>query len=331
LRPDKHPLTQSLDAIRPEDVEIYGGKATNIARLSQAGFHTPRGFSISSDSFVQMQDEIPEVCDILRRLEDIDDFEEIINQAQKLQMHMESYKLPEFLVTAILNQIQKHEQSCMSVEFGYAVRSSATIEDSEDISFAGQAQSCLCVKGVPDIMDAVKQVWASIYSPNVAIYLKARGVSIHRVKMAVLVQEMIPAEISGVMFTANVVSNNRDEIIINATWGLGESLVSGKVIPDTYIVAKNPLKLVHQERGTKEITSTAQASGNGVRIIISKTPKKRQDVLTLDDHTLEKLAKLGLEIEREMGSPQDIEWCINPAGEIIVLQSRPITTLRILL
>jgi pyruvate,water dikinase len=243
---------------------------------------------------------------------------------------MELCQLPENLITAISAELQALEQSCMISELGYAVRSSATIEDRDDISFAGQAQSYLCVRNIPDVVDAVKQVWKSVYSPSAVIYLKTKGVSIYQVKMAVLIQEMIPAEISGVMFTANVVNNNRNEILINATWGLGETLVSGKVIPDTYIVAKDPLRVVQQEKGTKEVTSAAHISDDGVKVIISRTPRERQDVLTLDDQTLGMVARLGLEIERVMESPQDIEWCINADGEIIVLQSRPITTLRTL-
>jgi pyruvate,water dikinase len=330
LRSDKLPPIQPLDTIRPEDLEIHGGKATNLARLSRAGFRTPRSYSISSHSFAQVAHETQEVSEILHRLEDIDDFEEIINQAMKLQALMELCQLPENLITALSVELQRLEQSCMISELGYAVRSSATIEDRDDISFAGQAQSYLCVRNIPDIIEAVKQVWKSTYSPGAVIYLKTKGVSIYQVKMAVLIQEMIPAEISGVMFTANVVNSNRDEMLINATWGLGETLVSGKVIPDTYIVAKNPLRVVQQEKGTKEVTSAAHISDNGVRTVISRTPREKQNVFTLDDQTLGMLARLGLEIEREMGSPQDIEWCIKSDSEIIVLQSRPITTLRTL-
>jgi phosphoenolpyruvate synthase/pyruvate phosphate dikinase len=140
---------------------------------------------------------------------------------------------------------------------------------------------------------------------------------------------MVPAIVSGVMFTMNVVNNSTDEMLINATWGLGETLVSGRVIPDTFILSKHPLQVIQQEMGAKEITSIAFTSESKTKAITDSTPREKREKYALENHELMKVAQLGLEIEKQMGSPQDIEWCIRPDNEIVILQSRPITTLKI--
>jgi len=329
VRANRIPLVQPLDTIRPEDIETHGGKATNIARLKLAGFCVPRGFSISSLSFNRIRKSLPEINKFLDRLEDEEDFEEILNLAEKLQTLVNSYQIPEDLKSEISQEFQRLQEQQIGSVWGYAVRSSATIEDRNDISFAGQANSYLCVKEISNIFDAVKQVWKSVYSPSALIYLKNKGVPINLVKMAIVVQEMIPAIVSGVMFTANVVSNNRKEMLINATWGLGETLVSGRVIPDTFILSKNPLSIIQKEMGAKEITSIVVASEGDAKTNTHTTPREKCEKYTLENHELLRVAQLGIEIEKQMGSPQDIEWCIRTDGEIVILQSRPITSLRI--
>ncbi len=323
----KIPLIQSLDSIRPEDVEAHGGKATNLARLRREGFCTPRGFSISSHNFVQMRDGIPDVTRLLDTIETADDFEEVLLLAEKIQTLVSLSQLGESLKTEIREELQRMQESKTGSEAGYAVRSSATIEDRSDISFAGQAETLLCIRNSSDILEAVKQVWKSAYSPSAAMYLKSKRIPLKQVKMAVVVQEMIPAVVSGVMFTANVVNNSTNEMLINAIWGLGETLVSGKVNPDTFILSKKPRRVLQKELGTKKITSVASISESSTRT--HDTPRERCEKFTLDNQLVLKVAQLGLEIEKKMGAPQDIEWCIGPDGEIVILQSRPITTLNI--
>ncbi|MBN2229706.1 MAG: PEP/pyruvate-binding domain-containing protein [Candidatus Thorarchaeota archaeon] len=323
---EKKSLTQSLDCVLPEEVDLHGGKATNLASLCRKGFLVPRGFSISAENFVQMKTENPDVVRIIKKLENLDDFDEIIELVPKLETLIAGYKLSDDLKSAIEGEFERLEDG-RSSEWGYAIRSSATIEDSKDVSFAGQAMSFLCVRDISHLFDAVKQVWGSTFSLNAIIYLKTKGIPISKVKMAVVIQEMIPASISGVMFTSNVVTNNSKEMLINATWGLGEALVSGKVIPDTYILAKSPLSIVQQEKGMKEVTSTALVTDNGIQSVLEETPKERREQFTLDERSLLKVAELGLEIEKQMKAPQDIEWCMRTNGELVILQSRPITTL----
>jgi pyruvate,water dikinase len=145
--------------------------------------------------------------------------------------------------------------------------------------------------------------------------------------MGVFVQEMIHAEVSGVTFTANVVTNNTDEMLINSTWGIGDTIVSGKIVPDTYLLNKRSLQVMGKELGSKEKTSNPKIDESGVQLMLSETSQEKRKVFSLTDDALMRVAEICFEIEKKMGSPQDIEWCIKD-GEIVILQTRPITTLR---
>ncbi|TFH07505.1 MAG: hypothetical protein E4H14_08330, partial [Candidatus Thorarchaeota archaeon] len=308
-----------------QDVEIHGGKATNLAKLAQLGFIVPRSLSISSNAFVQMVESTRELTELLEKGDESDDFEELLEISVSLQKVVGNYKFPEDLESEISQSFSDLQKSTGNSEFGFAVRSSATIEDRNDISFAGQAESYLCVMNENDILESVRKVWQSAFSERAVIYLKTKDIPLKQVKMAVVVQEMMPADVSGVMFTANVVNNSTDEMLINATWGLGDSLVSGKIIPDTYILTKNPPSVIQRNLGGKELTSQLEIN----QPALVATPEHKQSEYTLDDQTLFDIAEIGMKIESCMESPQDIEWCIRPDGSLIILQSRPITTLNV--
>jgi len=325
---DEELLVQTIEKITPDDVETYGGKATNLAHLKLKGFEIPHGFSVSSINFSNMISVVPEIYETLKILQETENFDEMIILVERVQKLIQSYKLPVDLQSEIEDHYYRLKNNRKNSTMGYAVRSSATIEDRPDVSFAGQAESCLCVDGIQDIIDAIKRVWQSIFSSAAVIYLKSKGIPISQVKMAVVVQEMISANISGVMFTANVVNNNTEEILVNATWGWGETLVSGKVIPDTYILKKSPLRVIQKNIGKKQLMSIPSSGIGKVHAILKDTPEDRQNVFALDDTKLFEIAQLGLRVEREMGSPQDIEWCIRSDGRPVILQTRPITTLK---
>jgi pyruvate,water dikinase len=262
-----------------------------------------------------------DLTSFLKEVDKSDDLEEILEISESIQQTIGNYQIPENVISEISENLNHLEQT----EFGFAVRSSATIEDRRDVSFAGQAESYLCLKEEEDIIESVKKVWQSAFSERALIYLKAKKIPLMEVKMAVLIQEMIPAEISGVMFTANVVTNNTDEILINSTWGLGDTLVSGEIVPDTYVLKKKPLSVIEQNLGEKEFTSRPEPYG----LVLDDTPEERRSHYSLDERTLFDIAEVGMKIEEGMEYPQDIEWCIKPDGILVILQSRPITTLNV--
>ncbi|NIU81168.1 phosphoenolpyruvate synthase, partial [Candidatus Bathyarchaeota archaeon] len=206
---------RTLEEIQPEDVDTHGGKTANLAKLAQLGFLIPRGVSISSSVFTDIIRKNQDLTRFLTKIDKSDDFEEILDLSGSIQKIISDYPIPEEVVSEIFRSLGHIGQS----EIGFAVRSSATIEDRSDISFAGQAESFLCVKSKEDIIESVKKVWQSTFSERAIIYLKTKEIPLKEARMAVLIQEMIPAEISGVMFTANVVTNNTGEILINSTWG----------------------------------------------------------------------------------------------------------------
>jgi len=318
-------MVHTLEMVQPDEIESHGGKAVNLAKLARSGFLIPRGFSISTAAFVQMVESCRDFADFLKNVDDSEDFEEILEICENLQRIVEDYRIPKSLDLEISRGIKHLNELGVSNDLGFAVRSSATLEDHSDISFAGQAESYLCVKNQKEIIESVKKVWKSAFSERAIIYLKTKGIPIKHLKMAVVIQEMIPADVSGVMFTVNAVNNNTDELLINATWGLGDCLVSGKIEPDTYVLAKTPFSVVQRTIGGKELTSMQEMS----ELVTIDTPKDKQSKYTLDDETLLDIAEIGLKIENEMEYPQDIEWCIKPDGGLVILQSRPITTINV--
>ncbi len=315
-------MIQILEDIQPDDIEVHGGKSVNLVKLHHLGFIIPKGFSVSSTAFVQMVESCRQLKDTLQSVDESDEFEEILKLSEIAQNVVAGYRIPEYLESEISEGFDHISESNVH---GFAVRSSATIEDSRDISFAGQAESFLCLKDKSDIIECVKNVWQSILSERAMVYLKTKNIPMRQVKMAVLVQEMIPADVSGVMFTANVVNKNTDEILINATWGLGDALVSGKIVPDTYILKKYPLSVVQRALGRKEFKSIPETN----RSVMIDTPREKREIFSLDDQTLHDIAEIGVKIEEAMECPQDIEWCIKPDGGLVILQSRPITTLSV--
>lgn len=311
----------NLHELSPDAIESYGGKATNLSILQRSGFRTPKGFAISGHYYRDMLETIPVAQKLLNRLDSVDDFEEIIELAVNLQAALASSGIPSDMLQEVRRAFSDLQGGNYS-ESGYAVRSSASIEDTGAFSFAGQAESYLCVKKLDDILTSIKKVWQSAISPQSAIYLKTRGIRMDTVRMGVVVQEMVDADISGVLFTVNVIENNKDQMLIESTWGLGEGIVGGKVVPDTFIVDRTTISPLNKILGSKELTFI-QGDGCTVRY---ETPLVKRGAFTLSDSDLERLVGLALKVEERMGCPQDIEWCMKN-GEIVILQSRPITTL----
>ena len=314
-------LVKPLEDIQPDDVETHGGKAVNLVKLAKLGFSVPRGLSVSSEAFDQMIQKNQELASFLRKVDKSDDFEEILEISKSIQERIGGYNIPKDTTSEISRNLKQLEVT----EIGFAVRSSATVEDRSDVSFAGQAESFLCVKEEEEVIESVKKVWQSAFSDRALIYLKTKEIPLMEMKMAVLIQEMIPAEISGVMFTANVVTNDPGEMLINSTWGLGNTLVSGEIVPDTFVLTKSPLNIVQRNLGGKEFTSEA----NLYDLVLVDTPEEKRSRYSLDDETLFGIAQVGMKIESGMEFPQDIEWCIKPDGSLVILQARPITTLTV--
>ncbi len=203
-----------------------------------------------------------------------------------------------------------------------AVRSSALGEDSHDATFAGQQESFLWVRGVEQVCDAVRDCWVSLYTARAISYRAELGQS--EQAMGVTVQEMVDAEVSGVMFTCNPVSGDPSMVAVNASWGLGIAVVGGETTPDDFLVSKVTGEVVRRTVNAKEIEYVPDPAGRGaVRVEI---PAERREEPCLDEAGLAALVEIAKRVERHFGSHQDIEWAIARDGSLLVLQSRPVTT-----
>ncbi len=310
-----------LEDIRLDDIQRFGGKAVNTSRLLQGGFKVPSGFSISAECFDEFTQGSP-VRAYIERLDRTDDLEEMLQAAIELEQVASDYELPPDLEKQILDAVSLLERRVGGTVSGYAVRSSATVEDGSSFSFAGQAETHLCVRDHEAILQSVKSVWLSALTPRAVLYLKSKGVPPSQVRMSVIVQQMIPADISGVLFTANVVTGERKQALVEAIHGLGEPLVGGKVTPDTYILDKETLDIVEERIGKTDTMLIAGEHGSSEVPL----PDSLRGEPVLDHARLRLLLDTGLKIEEMMGYPQDIEWCIHE-NRLVILQSRPITTL----
>ncbi|KJS13515.1 MAG: phosphoenolpyruvate synthase [Peptococcaceae bacterium BRH_c8a] len=296
---------------------IVGGKGANLGEMSKAGFPVPQGFCITTSAyqkFIAASHELDELLDMLDRLQP-DQLDQISKLGQRMREHLLSLTMPESIKTAILDGWRNAGENQE-----YAVRSSATAEDLPTASFAGQQETYLNVRGAAQLLQAVVQCWASLFTDRAIVYRAQNGFGHRSVFLAVVVQRMVFPEVSGIMFTADPVTGNRKIVSIDASFGLGEALVSGIVSADLYQVRAD--KLIKKQIARKEIAIYAKPEGGTVQVGIEG---ERQTVPALSDEQAVSLARLGRSIEEHYGKPQDIEWCLTNA--IFIVQSRPITTL----
>jgi phosphoenolpyruvate synthase/pyruvate phosphate dikinase len=277
-------------------VAVVGGKGAHLGELSRMdGIRVPAGFCITTAAFGRAVTENPSIgvrLDQLARLES-EEKGAIREPSADIRQIIEDIAIPGDLVAAITDALSE-----LGEDAAYAVRSSSTTEDSASASFAGQHDSYLNVVGTAEILTQVSRCWASLFTDRAVAYRRANDIDHHAVRMAVVVQRMAIADAAGILFTADPVTSNRKVVTVEASFGLGEALVSGRVTPDVYTVRDGEL----------------------VRRAIAQRRPALTDAQVLD------LAQFGRRIEAHFGRPQDIEWCM-AAGDFQFLQSRPITTL----
>ena len=274
------------------DCTLVGGKGTNLCHLA-ATQRIPPAFCLTAAA---LSDWLPAAGEVTA--------------------------LPVELAASLATAYRHLGDLCGVAEPAVAVRSSAIDEDGQTVSFAGQHSTYLNVTGVAAVAQAVQHCWASAHAAHVLAYRRRQGLPTAEMRMAVLVQQMIFADAAAVVFSANPVTNRRTEIVINASWGLGESLVSGAVTPDTWLVRKRDLTIVEVRLADKQIMTVPTPGGTGQRPV----PRwlRTQPSLT-PDQCLE-LTQLAVHLERTMGWPVDLE-CAYRGGLLYLLQCRPITAL----
>ncbi len=304
--------------ISKKDIPLVGGKGANLGEMFSI-FRIPNGFCITIHAFKQFVDENKihqKIHDLLNQT-DVNESEQLEETSKKIEELILNAKMPKQVAEEILADYKKLGSNFV------AVRSSATAEDLPDASFAGQQATFLNVKGEKRLLEAVKECWASLYSSRAIFYRESKGFKHELVFISVVVQQMVNSKKAGVLFTANPVTNSRDEMIIEAAFGLGESVVSGMVTPDTLILKKKDLSIVSHNIGGKRIAIIRNEKGENQEIEIGE---EEANSAALTDSEWKALAQEALKIESHYGQPMDIEWAID--DKVYILQARPITTLK---
>ena len=315
-----------FDEVGKDNIPQVGGKGANLGEMVGAGLPVPPGFCITAQAYQDFLVDgglLEPIDEILADMQP-DNMEDVKSRSEKIRDLITGSAIPaeieQGITEAYLELCNQLEQPDMPV----AVRSSATAEDLPGASFAGQQDTYLNIRGVPSVLEHSRLCWASLWSHPAVTYRHEQGFEHDKVYLCIAVQAMIEADVAGILFTANPVNGDRDEALLNASWGLGEAVVSGMVTPDTITVSKSEGRILDYAIGSKEM-AIHYADGGGI-LEIDTTEDQRTSQALSDERVLE-LAEIGGNIETHYGSPQDIEWALRK-GEWYVLQSRPITTLR---
>ncbi len=318
------PYVLWFEDVTREDVPQVGGKGANLGEMVRAGLPVPPGFIVGVDAFRAYLDETGARGAIDERLKGLrDDPAELHAAAEALAAIIHAGRLPAAVEDAIRRAY--HDLAARSGGRPFvAVRSSATIEDTAQYSFAGMFESFLNVQGADDVLGRVRDCWTSLFGPRVLAYRLRHGLAGGEQLIAAVVQEMIDARKSGVLFTADPVTGNHDVVVIEAAWGLGEVVVGGQVRPDHFVVDKRNLAIVERSIGLKELELVRDpATGRNQR---RELPPERAGTPCLTDAEIRRLAELARRDEEHYGTAQDAEFAIDERG-IFLVQTRPITTL----
>jgi len=315
-------LLRWLDEVDKTDMALVGGKFANLGEMQRMELNVPFGFCITTaayQKFIQQSNLMDSLSRMLGKI-NYSDHGMIKHVADKMKAATVNQEINNHIKNDITKAYNRLRDDTKTIHF--TVRSSCTYEDLPDRSFAGQYDTYLGISSIKDLLLSVKNCWASLWNVRALVYREGKDIDHFKALMAVSVQPMIACKQSGVMFTVNPVSNEKDEISINASWGLGEAIVSEEVTGDEYIVNKTSQAIKIQRIGNKDIETVLQLKG--IRRIQVATNKRMQPCLS--EEQIRNLVSIGLKLERHFECPQDIEWGIADQ-DIHIFQTRDITTL----
>lgn len=328
-------LTKPFNRILKSDVDIAGGKGASLGEMTNAGIPVPPGYVVLAsafDRFLEETDLEMEIEAIMNKVnhKDINSVDRASNEIRDL---IHDAEMPKDIGAEIMKEFDKLKSKYV------AVRSSATAEDSSVASWAGELETYLNVT-MKDLLESVKKCWSSLFTPRAIFYRFEKKLNKQKVSVAVVVQEMVQSEISGICFTAHPVTKDRDQMVIEAGYGLGEAIVGGMITPDTYIVkkAKGQMSKVKSETQKSKIKESFEILDKNIseqKMAIVRSKKGTEEIKIskakggkqkLSNKEILELAEICAGIEKHYGKPQDIEWAF-AKNEFYITQSRPITTL----
>jgi len=316
------PLVVNFSEVDKSDLSLVGGKTANLGEMIKAGFPVPTGFAVTVpayDLFLRENDISKKIYEILD-VTDTEDPEQLNNSAKKIQKIINTSKFPKEVLTEIIKHYKKLSGRFLPALV--AVRSSATAEDLPGASFAGQQATFLNIKGESNLQVAIRECWASLFTPRSIYYRTHNKISHEKVGISVIVQKMIQSEVSGVMFSIDPINNLKDRIVIDAVWGLGEMIVQGSYIPDHYVVQKDTFSILYKEVNKQD----KQMIRKNDTTQEYDVPKKLRDKMKLGEKQIIDLAKLADKLQKHYYFPQDIEWAMEK-NKLYIVQTRPVTTL----
>ncbi|MCX6705029.1 MAG: phosphoenolpyruvate synthase, partial [Candidatus Woesebacteria bacterium] len=316
------PIIAFFKDIDKNDTSFVGGKCANLGEMIQAGFPVPNGFAITTvayDLFLKENDLVNKIYGLLKTL-DVNDPSQLNQAENKIQKMIINGKVPQEVVQDIISSYKK-----LSGPFKHAlvaVRTSATAEDMPQSSFAGMGWTSLNIRGEANVINEVRACWASLFTGRSIYYRVENKIPHEKVKISVAVQKMVESEVSGVMFSIDPVNNDKDRIIIESVWGLGEMIVQGSVVPDTYVVQKGTFAILSKEISDQgiQLVRTKNAENKVIEV-----PKKIRNNQKITDKEIIELARLSFKLHTHYYFPQDTEWA-KEKGKLYIVQTRPVTT-----
>jgi pyruvate,water dikinase len=325
------PMILFFNEIKKEDVPIVGGKNANLGEMTtKVGVPVPPGYAITAAAYRFFTDKNKlnqKISSELKKVLDPNDTKTLKAVGATIRKTIIDAPVPVELRKAIIDAYLKLSEGLKEKDPFVAVRSSATAEDLPGASFAGQQETYLNVKGTDQLIDKVRECFASLYTDRAIFYRIQKGFAHEKVALSVAIQKMVNSKSAGVLFTLDPATGDTSKIIIEGTWGLGEAVVSGAVTPDHYIVDKVTSRAFEKELALKKVEYIRNPKTG--QTIHAKVPKNRQKGACLTDAEIKKLCEYALTIERHYGSPQDIEWAIDRdtsfPKNVFIVQSRPET------
>jgi pyruvate,water dikinase len=323
------PLICWLEECRKDSVPIVGGKCSSLGELINAGVRVPPGFALTTEGYRRFMHEAGVAREVGAMMVGLDptDLEALDRISAAIRARIEDQPFSAEMEDLVAERYRRLAVRCCVPAVPVAVRSSATAEDLPDASFAGQQDTYLWIRGADEVLHHMRRCISSLYSSRAVAYRARHGVGDDQLAISVGVQKMAKAYAAGVMFTLHPANGDRSVIVIDSNFGFGESVVSGEVTPDHFVVNKVTLDIIDRRIAQKELCYTVDTRTQTSRA--TEVPLERQRIQSLIDDEITQLAWMGKRIEQHYGRPMDIEWAVDKdlaaGGNIFVLQARPET------
>lgn len=324
-------MIRSFKDLTINDVPLVGGKCASLGEMVRAGKNVPLGFAVTVNAYKQfvMETGIDQKIREAMSEHGLNNNTDVsFHEAAKIIMPLvKATPIPNSIREAITVAYNELSEKYGTKDVMVAVRSSATMEDAADASYAGQHETYLNIVGLENVLERIKECWASLFSAPALHYRSSKDIEPDEALMAVAVQKMINSRSAGVAFTVDPVTGDTSKIVIEGAWGLGEGVVSGNVTPDHFSVDRNTMEILERWISPKTIHYVRDPETG--ETVVRDVEKFRQNLPCINDEEIIQLAKMALSIEQHYGKPQDIEWAIDtglalPEG-LLILQSRPVT------